>query len=71
MPEQAMTVKEVAHEMRVIPLTVYRWINSGAIPGVIRIGHTIRIPRESFRQISERQHFTGRAFGPADDPSMG
>lgn len=39
-----MNVGEVAHELQVSPVTVYRKTLTGEIPS-IRIGRTIRIPR--------------------------
>jgi excisionase family DNA binding protein len=45
-----MTVSEAAKELRVSTRSVYRWIKSGKIPA-LQIDHTIRIPREEFRDI--------------------
>ncbi|MFB9882984.1 helix-turn-helix domain-containing protein [Planobispora siamensis] len=39
-----MTVPEAAKKLRVAPITVYRAVRSGEMPGV-RIGRTYRVPR--------------------------
>jgi excisionase family DNA binding protein len=41
-PEQLLTVREVADAIRVSTMTVYRLINSGALPA-IRVGKHFRI----------------------------
>lgn len=39
-----LKVKEVAARLRVAPMTVYRLIHAGELPGTIRVGNSIRIP---------------------------
>lgn len=49
-----MTVGEVADVLRVSTMTVYRIINSGALPAV-RIGRSFRLrPEDLDRYLSER-----------------
>jgi excisionase family DNA binding protein len=47
--EKYLKVKEVAAELRVSLMTVYRLINSGELKG-IRVGRSFRVSEESFRE---------------------
>jgi len=38
-----LTVREVAHQLRVNEQTAYRWIREGTLPAV-RVGGTVRVP---------------------------
>lgn len=49
-----LTVAEVADEMRVSRMTVYRLVHSGEIPAV-RVGKSFRVPVEAL------QHYLGGA----------
>lgn len=42
-----VTVAEIAAQMRLSKMTVYRLVHSGEIPGAIHAGRSIRIPRTS------------------------
>lgn len=42
---EVMTVTELAKMLRVNKNTVYREIEAGRVPGVLRVGRTIRISR--------------------------
>lgn len=44
---KVVTVREVAHAMRVSPMTVYRMIKSGELEAV-RVGRNFRIHEKSF-----------------------
>ncbi len=44
-----LTVAEVADEMRVSRMTVYRLVHSGEIPAV-RVGKSFRVPVEALQQ---------------------
>lgn len=51
---ELMTVAEVADGFRVVPMTIYRWIQSDDCPlVVVRVGHAYRITRESFIKLRE------------------
>lgn len=50
-----LTVAEVAQEMRVSKMTIYRLVHDGALPSV-RIGRSFRIPHEGLK------HYLGRAY---------
>ncbi|MGH8981468.1 MAG: helix-turn-helix domain-containing protein [Acidimicrobiales bacterium] len=51
---QFMTVGEVASELRVSSMTVYRLINAGELPAV-RIGRSFRVPTEDLdRYLADR-----------------
>ena len=41
-----LTVEELAHLLRVNRKTLYAAIAQGAIPGVVRVGNTIRVARD-------------------------
>ncbi len=43
--EHLLTVQEFADLVRVHPLSVYRMIREGRLPGVVRVGKHIRINR--------------------------
>jgi excisionase family DNA binding protein len=42
--DEYMTVEELAAALRLSPMTAYRHVSAGRIPGALRIGRTIRIP---------------------------
>ena len=44
-----LTVAEVAEEMRVSRMTVYRLVHAGELPA-IRVGKSFRVPDEALRQ---------------------
>jgi len=44
-----LTVAEVADEMRVSRMTVYRLVHGGELPA-IRVGKSFRVPDEALRQ---------------------
>lgn len=48
--DELMTVAEVAEFFRVVPMTVYRWVQQGKIRGV-RVGRTWRIPRSEVDKV--------------------
>lgn len=70
---QYVTVAEVAEDLRVAPMTVYRMIDKGLIIA-IRLGHrTYRIPTASYQAYKEQLHAeaTARAAGtPAPIPGQ-
>ncbi|GHG47062.1 hypothetical protein GCM10011331_07550 [Flavimobilis marinus] len=47
-----LTVAEVADEMRVSRMTVYRLVHAGELPA-IRVGKSFRVPDEALRQYLE------------------
>lgn len=47
-----LTVAEVAEEMRVSRMTVYRLVHAGELPA-IRVGKSFRVPDEALRQYLE------------------
>lgn len=55
-PTQYMTVGEVAEDLRVAKMTVYRMINAGLFPA-LRIGHrTYRIPAQGYQAYKRQLH---------------
>ena len=56
-----VTVKEVAADLRVARMTVYRLINAGAL-GAIRVGRAFRIPEAELAAYKKRA-----AIGPAEE----
>ena len=58
--EYYITVREIAHELRVAPMTVYRLLRSGEIPSV-RIGRSFRVRRDAFEAYLERNSAGGAA----------
>ena len=48
-----ITVSEIAHELRVARMTVYRLLRSGEIPSV-RIGRSFRVRRDVFEDYLAR-----------------
>ncbi|MGW8911291.1 helix-turn-helix domain-containing protein, partial [Brucella cytisi] len=51
-----MTVAEVAEELRVTPMTVYRWIADGEIPALKLGRRTYRIFREDYLAYRDQRH---------------
>lgn len=49
---QLLTVKEVAHYLRVNRVTAWRWCQQGMIPA-FRIGRTWRIPRDELLELKD------------------
>lgn len=68
-----LTVAEIAEDLRVVPMTVYRMIHGGQLPA-IRIGRrTFRIPAEAYYAYKQQLHAeaTARAAGaPAHIPGQ-
>ncbi|WP_422390147.1 helix-turn-helix domain-containing protein [Arthrobacter sp. N1] len=50
-----VTVAEVAEQMRVSKMTVYRLVNSGALPSV-RFGRSFRVPESALQEYLAAQH---------------
>jgi excisionase family DNA binding protein len=50
-----LKVKEVAAQLRVTPMTVYRMVHDGDLPGTIRVRGSIRVPEASVRALSAKQ----------------
>lgn len=46
---KTVTVKEMAHALRVSPMTIYRLIKSGELES-IRVGRTFRVHEKSFEK---------------------
>lgn len=44
-----MTVEEIAEQLRVSKMTVYRMVNSGTLPSM-KIGNSIRVEREALEK---------------------
>lgn len=44
-----MTVEEIAEQLRVSKMTVYRMVNSGTLPS-LKIGNSIRVEREALEK---------------------
>ncbi|MFI6534167.1 helix-turn-helix transcriptional regulator [Nonomuraea sp. NPDC050547] len=42
--DKYLTVAEIAAQLRVAPMTIYRYVEEGAFPGSIRVGRSIRVP---------------------------
>lgn len=40
---QLLTVQEVAQRLRVTEHSLYSWIRRGLVPGVVRLGRSIRL----------------------------
>ena len=49
--EACLTVAEVAGVLRISRGAAYEAIRSGALPGAIRIGRTIRVPKSAVAQL--------------------
>lgn len=49
-PNDLLTVKEVAHYLRISRVTAWRWCQQGMIPA-FRIGRTWRIPRDELLEL--------------------
>lgn len=59
---QVATVPEIADLLRVAPKTVYAMIDRGELPGVRRVGRTIRISRSAvLRWLTEGQGRVSRS----------
>ncbi|MFC3298985.1 helix-turn-helix domain-containing protein [Arthrobacter agilis] len=50
-----VTVAEVAEQMRVSKMTVYRLVNSGELPS-IRFGRSFRVPQSALNEYLAAQH---------------
>jgi excisionase family DNA binding protein len=60
--EQFLTIKDVAHLLNVHPMTVYRLLKQGRLPGV-RLGGVWRFSRQAIeRWESEQERRTLRSF---------
>jgi excisionase family DNA binding protein len=51
-----LTVAEVAAQMRVSKMTVYRLVHAGELEAV-RVGRSFRVPEEAFEQYLSRSFF--------------
>ncbi|MFN8088000.1 MAG: helix-turn-helix domain-containing protein [Mycobacterium sp.] len=47
---QFVTVAEVAAQMRVSKMTVYRMLHNGELPAV-RVGRSFRVPKKAFDEL--------------------
>lgn len=47
-----LTVREVAEQLRVSPITLYRLLKLGKLPGAFRMGRVWRINREALERFS-------------------
>jgi excisionase family DNA binding protein len=50
-----LTVPEIAADLRVSKMTVYRLVHDGDLEA-IRVGRSIRVPRESYTEYKRRAH---------------
>lgn len=53
MPDQLLTVPQVAAEFQVTPQTIRNWIDSGVLPAV-RVGRAFRLRREDVDAVLDR-----------------
>jgi excisionase family DNA binding protein len=53
MPDQLLTVPQVAAEFQVTPQTIRNWIDHGTLPAV-RVGRAFRVKREDVDALLER-----------------
>ena len=53
--EECLTVREIAKQLNLTTLTVYRWVWSNKID-YIKIGRTIRIPKTSLKKFLQPEH---------------
>jgi putative molybdopterin biosynthesis protein len=63
MPDEFLTVAEIAAMLKVNQMTVRNWIDAGKLPAY-HIGRRVRVGREDFEQFIERGR-TGRVEPPA------
>jgi excisionase family DNA binding protein len=49
--QRVMTVPEIATALRVSRATVYRLVNTGALPGM-RVGKTVRVTRRAVQEFT-------------------
>lgn len=52
-----LTVKEIAEQLRVSRMTVYRFTEDGTLPSV-RFGRSIRVPKDAFDLYLDNQKGT-------------
>ena len=50
---QFVTVKEMAEELRLSPMTIYRLVQAGEIPAY-RVGRSFRVTTAAFKAYKER-----------------
>lgn len=60
-PTTYLTVAEVAKDLRLSPMTVYRLIDRGDIPAITVGTRTRRIPTAAYRDYKRRLHQTAAA----------
>jgi excisionase family DNA binding protein len=65
MPRDLLTAAEVADQLRVSTMTVYRLIRSGEIPAV-RVGRNYRVAAEALDQYLQAQLVNGDEAANAD-----
>jgi excisionase family DNA binding protein len=65
MPRELLTAAEVADQLRVSTMTVYRLIRSGEIPAV-RVGRNYRVAAEALDQYLQAQLVNGDEAANAD-----
>ena len=66
MPEQIMTIKEVADYLKVHERTVYRLAAKGEIPG-FKVANTWRFRREDIRQWIDARTTSPEKLGKSGD----
>ena len=49
-PRETLTVKEAAGRLGVAPITIYRAITKGEVPGVIKLGRCLRLNKKTFEE---------------------
>lgn len=59
-PLQLLTVEEVAELLKVSPITIYRWLDSGQLPKVKFSRRAVRIKREDLQRFI-KDHFNDRS----------
>jgi excisionase family DNA binding protein len=69
MPEEYLTVDEVATMLRLVPQTVRNMMDRGDLP-FIRIGRRVRIKRSDFDRFVERGYTGGGRPQPRAAPSL-
>ncbi|HTF49440.1 MAG TPA: helix-turn-helix domain-containing protein [Pseudonocardia sp.] len=60
--ELMLTVAEVARQLRVSKMTVYRWVHSGEI-GASRFGNIYRIPHSAVHKYRESHRIPNQREG--------
>jgi excisionase family DNA binding protein len=55
MPDQLLTVREAAKELRIHPETLYRWNNEGTGPTFVRMGRKILYRAVAIKEFLDKQ----------------